>query len=465
MTKKKTIDEIKNDFIKVHGNKYDYSKVEYVNSQTKVKIICQLDGHGEFEQQPNNHLMGKGCKKCSYVNASIRGLSNTSDFIKKATQIHSNIYCYKNVDYINNKTHVKIICNTHGEFEQTPAEHLSGCGCQICGKNKQIQTQTKSEEQFIIEANNKHNNKYDYSKVKYINTHTHVKIICNSHGEFEQVPSSHLSGAGCPKCATIQQHALLKSNTDEFVKKAKEKHGDIYNYQHVNYVNNSMKVKIRCNIHGEFEQTPAEHLSGCGCKQCGFTKISKSKTYSTDEYIQKVKEVHQNIYNYTLTEYNGIYNKINVLCKEHGIFEISASNHLRGRGCQKCQTKKQYSKAQIKWLNFIQIKDNICIQHAENSNEYQIPNTRFKVDGYCIETNTIYEFHGDYWHGNPNVFCNNEFNKTTKCTFGELYKSTISKEQQIIDMGFNLITIWESDWIKLNKCIRVLQRKYRSSKH
>jgi hypothetical protein len=214
-----------------------------------------------------------------------------------------------------------------------------------------------------------------------------------------------------------------------------------------------MKVKIRCNIHGEFEQTPAEHLSGCGCKQCGFTKISKSKTYSTDEYIQKVKEVHQNIYNYTLTEYNGIYNKINVLCKEHGIFEISASNHLRGRGCQKCQTKKQYSKAQIKWLNFIQIKDNICIQHAENSNEYQIPNTRFKADGYCIETNTIYEFHGDYWHGNPNVFCNNEFNKTTKCTFGELYKSTISKAQQIIDMGFNLITIWESDWIKLKKCI------------
>ena len=97
--------------------------------------------------------------------------------------------------------------------------------------------------------------------------------------------------------------------------------------------------------------------------------------------------------------------------------------------------------------------------------EYQIPTTNFKADGYCKETNTIYEFHGDYGHGNPNIYHGSQFNKTTKRTFGELYQSTISKEQQIKDMGFNLITIWESEWIKLNKSIRVLQRKYRSSKH
>lgn len=463
MTKKKTIDEIKNDFIKVHGNKYDYSRVEYVNSQTKVKIVCPQ--HGEFEQQPNNHLMGKECKKCSYVNASIRSLSNTSNFIKKATQIHSNIYCYKNVDYVNNKTHVKIICNTHGEFEQTPAEHLSGCGCQICGKNKQIKKQTKSEEQFIIEANNKHNNKYDYSKVKYINTHTHVKIICSSHGEFEQVPSSHLSGAGCPECATTKCALDKTLTTNDFIEKATTIHGGEYNYSKVDYIGRFKKVVIICKIHGEFEQNASEHLSGCGCKKCGFTKISMSKTYTNNEYIQKIKEIHQNIYDYTKTEYNGIYNEINVLCKDHGIFNIIASYHLRGRGCPNCQIKKQYSKSQIRWLEFIELKDKIKIQHAENLGEYRIPTTNFKADGYCKETNTIYEFHGDYWHGNPNIYHGSQFNKTTKRTFGELYQSTISKEQQIKDMGFNLITIWESDWIKLNKCIRVLQRKYRSSKH
>jgi hypothetical protein len=112
-------------------------------------------------------------------------------------------------------------------------------------------------------------------------------------------------------------------------------------------------------------------------------------------------------------------------------------------------------------MNFIQTKDNIYIQHGENSNEYQIPNTRFKADGYCEETNTIYEYHGDYWHGNPAKFDRNEINKRTKCTFGKLYEKTLKREQQIKDMGFNLITIWESDWIKLNKFVKILQRKFR----
>ena len=451
-----------NDFINVHGNKYDYSKVKYINTITKVIIICRT--HGEFEQTPSNHLMGKGCKKCSYVNASIRVLSNTTDFIEKAKKKQGDAYCYSKVKYINNITKVIIICQMHGEFEQTPAQHLSGSGCQICGKNKQIKTQTKSEEQFIIEANNKHNNKYDYSKVKYINTHTNVKIICNSHGEFQQRPSSHLYGTGCPECASIYQHSLLKSNTDDFITKSLLIHGNNYNYSKVKYINNITKLIIICSTHGEFEQTPAEHLSGCGCKQCGFLKISISKTYTNDEYIEKVKELHKDIYEYTQTEYNGIYNKINVLCKEHGLFNICASNHLRGQGCQKCQNKKQYSILQIKWLNFIQLKNNITIQHAENSNEYQIPKTRFRADGYCKETNTIYEFHGDYWHGNPKIYNHNEINAVTKKSFGEMYQTTLNREKQIRDMGFNLITIWESDWVKLNNCVRILQRKYKITK-
>jgi G:T-mismatch repair DNA endonuclease (very short patch repair protein) len=115
-------------------------------------------------------------------------------------------------------------------------------------------------------------------------------------------------------------------------------------------------------------------------------------------------------------------------------------------------------------LNFISIFYAINISHAENDKEFILPNTRLKADGYCKETNTIYEFHGDYWHGNPHIYPNNKYNNTTKCTFGELYKNTLNKEQQIRNLGFNLITIWESDWIKLNKCVKLLQRKFRISK-
>ena len=121
----------------------------------------------------------------------------------------------------------------------------------------------------------------------------------------------------------------------------------------------------------------------------------------------------------------------------------------------KCQTKKQYSKVALNWLNSIQLKENITIQHAENEGEFIIPNTNYKADGYCQETNTIYEFHGDYWHGNPNKFILTEINKTTKCSFGELYQKTLDKELVIINMGFNLITMWESEWNKINKNIDI----------
>jgi len=208
----------------------------------------------------------------------------------------------------------------------------------------------------------------------------------------------------------------MTDKTKEFIKKAISVHRDKYDYSKVEYINCDLKIIIICKTHGEFEQKPAEHLSGCGCKQCGFTKISMSKTYSTYEYIQRVKEIHQNIYNYTLTEYNGIYNNIEVLCKIHGLFETNAKNHLNGHGCPRCANVKQYSKAQIQWLNFIQLKDNITIQHAENDCEFKIPNTRFSADGYCKETNTIYEFHGSYWHGDPKLFNSNDYNKTTNCT-------------------------------------------------
>lgn len=107
---------------------------------------------------------------------------------------------------------------------------------------------------------------------------------------------------------------------------------------------------------------------------------------------------------------------------------------------------------------------NIEIQHGENSFEYRIPNTRFNADGFCEQTNTIYEFHGDYWHGNPKKYNKNIINKISKKSFGELYQRTLDREQQIKDTGYNLITIWENDWKKLNRCVKILQKKYRKSK-
>ena len=174
-----------------HGDKYDYSNVQYVHSKSKVKIICKE--HGEFEQQPNNHLQGQGCLACKLDNSKL----TTEQFIQKAKEIHGDKYDYSKVEYVNNATKVKIICPQHGEFEQTPNLHLRGSGCPACGGTLKLTT-----EEFIQRSNEIHGDKYDYSNVQYVNNTTKVKIICKQHGEFEQTPFNHLRVYGCPECGS-----------------------------------------------------------------------------------------------------------------------------------------------------------------------------------------------------------------------------------------------------------------------
>jgi hypothetical protein len=380
----------------------------------------------------------------------------TDKFIEKARLVHGDKYDYSKVEYINNSTKINIICKIHDVFEQTPAQHLSGCGCQMCGKISNHLTQTSNIEEFIEKAKEIHGDKYDYSKVEYKNCKTKVLIICKIHGEFKQIPISHTSnGSGCLKCGILKTSTSKTKTTNDFIKKAEEIHGDKYDYSKVDYIKRFNKVIIICKIHGEFKQNASEHLSGCGCKKCG-------KVYSptTNEFIEKAKEIHGDKYDYSKVEYIKAIIKVIIICKKHGIFEQTPNSHLCGSGCIKCNLCG-YSKSQISWLNFMSKYYNITIQHAENDCEFVIPTTKFKADGYCQETNTVYEFHGDFWHGNSKVFETQNYNKITSCTYGELYKKTLEREQYIKELGYNLVVMWEYDWNKINKSIKTLQKKYR----
>ena len=184
---------------KVHGDKYDYTKVVYTNNRTKVVIICPK--HGEFKQTPGSHLEGRGCEECRKENLSKMKTSSTEQFIEKARKIHGNKYDYSKVEYIRSSKPVCIVCPEHGEFWQTPNNHLRGNGCQKCYDERRGNSQRATKEQFIEKAKEIHGNKYDYSKVEYVNCSTNVTIVCPEHGEFFQRPDHHLtSKCGCPKC-------------------------------------------------------------------------------------------------------------------------------------------------------------------------------------------------------------------------------------------------------------------------
>ena len=172
----------------VHGDIYDYSLVENINSASKIKIICK--DHGVFEQRASNHMIGIGCSSC------VGGVKiNTDEFIIRANKKHNGYYDYSLVEYIHSKFKVRIICREHGVFEQSPRGHIFGRGCSLCSKNKKMDTVS-----FIEKSILKHGNYYDYRFSKYINNYSKVEIVCRTHGSFKQVAGFHISGGGCPKC-------------------------------------------------------------------------------------------------------------------------------------------------------------------------------------------------------------------------------------------------------------------------
>ena len=195
----------------------------------------------------------------------------------------------------------------------------------------------KTTEQFIKEAKEIHDYKYDYSLVDYINNKHKVKIICKKHGIFEAIPKNHLNGCICLKCS-----GSYKLTTNEWIEKSKEIHGDKYDYSLVNYMNNKIKVKIICKKHGIFEQVPKSHINGNGCIKCaGVNKLN------TNDFIEKSIKIHGDKYDYTMVNYISAYTKIKIICKKHGIFEQIPCSHLFGKGCIKCSGLCKHTKEEF----------------------------------------------------------------------------------------------------------------------
>lgn len=182
-----------------HGNKYDYSKVEYKGAYIDVIITCPI--HGEFKQKPYMHLFGQGCRSCGYDRVKVKNSITQEEFIHRAREIHKDLYDYSEVVYKSAKEKVKIKCNRCGRyFYQAPHNHLQGQGCYKCEKKRVALSQRKTKEDFVKRARSVHGDTYDYSKVVYITNHDKVEIICPKHGSFWQDPSRHYRGEGCPKC-------------------------------------------------------------------------------------------------------------------------------------------------------------------------------------------------------------------------------------------------------------------------
>ncbi len=284
----KTTKQFIEESILIHGDKYNYSKVDYKNSSTKVIIICKT--HGEIEQMPSSHLSGQGCYKCGN-----NTLKTRDEFINDSKSIFGDKYDYSKVDYKGAHKKVIIGCSEHGDFEMKPNCHLTNQGCYKCGRKEVSKKLLSNKDEFINKSIEIHGDKYDYSLVDYTGNKNKVKIICKIHGEFLQNPNGHLDGNGCNECAIKLNADRNRKSLEQFITEARQVHGDKYDYSKVSYVNSREKVIIICKFHGEFLQSPEDHTHSCaGCPGC--MNKTEGKFYKTmlNMYPDIIQQFKQN---------------------------------------------------------------------------------------------------------------------------------------------------------------------------
>lgn len=409
------------------GDKFDYSKVNYVNNKTKVIIICNI--HGEFYQNPCSHLNGHGCQLCARKITSNKKSINAEVFFNRAKEKHSNKYDYSKSIFCGLKREIIIICPFHGEFTQKAGVHLQ-YGCTKC-KNDAARSKI---EDIIIAFNVMHNDKYTYYDFNYyINNKQIINITCPIHNIFQMRIDGHSQGKGCPKCKRV----LIKNNSfNNFVAKSNLIHNNFYDYIPCDDFSVNSLVLIVCPKHNQFIQLAWQHMNGNRCKECS----KEDRRLSLCEFINKSNEKHNNKYNYSEVSFAFVSEKIKIKCNLHGYFFQSVAAHMRGQGCPKCS--KIISRGETEWLDSLNIP-------KINRNRPIIVNSKFYFpDGINLDDNIIYEYYGDFWHGNPKIYDVNAMCSATKLTFGEMYNHTMKREEALMKAGYKLITIWEHEWQK-----------------
>ncbi len=334
-----------------------------------------------------------------------------------------------------NKTHpIKCkMCNNFVKWQAPRQRFGTYCSSECSKRDKQSQV-LLAEQTFIKKYGATNPNKCEKIKQKKRQTcldryGVHTTLLDSAIRTRQQQTCVERYGHSNPFGSSIVQDKIKQTNLERYGghprqvcdTKEKQKRTCFERYG----VDNPLKLS---NVRDKIKQTNLEKYGSHHPKQSHMVDILPllgDHDWLFDQYITQNKSSIQ-------------------IANELGIGIKTVQNYLHE---QEIQIKQTYwhSYKSIQWLDSIMEQDGIFIQHALNGGEYQIPGTRYRADGYCEETNTVYEFHGDYWHGNPLIYESDNWNKTVNCTMGELYQKTINREQLIRDLGYNLEVKWETE--------------------
>ena len=314
---KKPIFEIKKLIETIYGNLYNIDYSNYKNTNSILNAKCSK--HGEFKTKITNLIRNNRtgiCPKCR-----VNPLTTLTEFIEKCTNLYNGKYTYTKTIFNSIMKKAIVTCKEHGDYYVRVRDHLKGRhGCPRCKKFIIDIPVNERLEKIITKSKYLFGDKFSFDDSVYINCNVKIKIKCNTHNEFfYQKPYEHFKRIGCKKCLSIIKSENKKITTCEFVKRAKEVHGDRYLYDFVNYKDSSTKVTITCRLHGNFNQVPSYHISGNGCPICsesrGERMIKKYLIKNNIYYLKEYKIPDQNNkyrYDFYLPEKN-------IIIEFHGI--------------------------------------------------------------------------------------------------------------------------------------------------
>jgi very-short-patch-repair endonuclease len=414
--KKLTKDYFLSKCFETHGHKYDYSLVEYRNVRTKVTIICKE--HGKFNQLPKSHYTGQGCPRC-YGDLNL----TKDEFLKKYSRLN---YDYILPDLVKVKSKIIVIdIKSKLKYIQLVDHHKKGI--------KPIKIESNS---LVDKLKEIHNNKYDYliEKETYYATDK-IKVINNiTKDEFYYRVDRHLKGMS-PNKVTLN-YFLFKSN---------ELHGNKYDYSLIKEIDgNNSKIQIICKEHGVFEQRVSNHINlGDGCPKCA--GVGK---WNTELLISEFKKIHNNLFDYSKVEFEGVDKKVKIICRNHGLFEQNIHKHLNGQGCSLCDNNskgEQYIKMYLEELNIKYIR-----QHGFDTCRYI---NKLNFDFYLPDHNTCIEFDG-IQHFKPIKYFGGE----------KEYKATKERDKSKNDWCFeNKVNLIRIKYNEMNKIYEILKNKLQVS--
>jgi hypothetical protein len=450
-----TKDQIILKIIEVQGIfPFDLSKVIYKSMNEKINIVCSFCKK-DIWVLPGNLINGHGCQMCSAAKAGQNKKYTLEEIIELIIKKHGLFkFDFTNSVLIAANKKMLIHCNMcSNDIWLKPTVVIRGTGCIHCSRAAHKEKLRFTLEEALNKIIEKHGiEAFNFDNfTEYKNNSTPIIIGCNRCKEdFSITPASLFAGHGCEDCSYIDR----RTNKNDFILESKEKFGNKFDYTFTNYTIERNKVIIKCNDCNDiFDVRAASHLHNIygGCQTCYEKDAGRHLLKTQEQFLVEAYAVHKNKYDYSLSIYIGGKNSIIIKCNTcNDLFQQRASIHLEGHNCPLCGSK-YISKAENQWL------DELGISTLYRQKWLKIGKRKISTDAYDPNTNTVYEFYGDYWHGNPIVFDPNDINhrKNPKKTFGELYHKTIEREELILSADYKLITIWEHDWKQIKKAEKI----------